>query len=147
MPKFDERFVTLLRSLTGVQALCTNADGGLRVYHIEVVQAEANAAPYSKYPSVVYELLSDKPEYELNGRSGWRVAVFNVICFGRSSADIRTLASAVDSISASVTVADANDFGYILTEDISDQYEIPFEYEEKAMKSTVLAISLIYREE
>lgn len=141
MPLYDERLYTAVKALSDVTALC-----GSRVYHIEILQSAADT-PFSKYPAIVYHVQSNVPLYELHQRSGWRRAVFIFTIFGRSTADLRTLSKAIDGLSGDTTIADSLSFGWITVEDISDDYEIPFEYDEKAMKSSTLTITLTYEEE
>jgi hypothetical protein len=138
--KFDERLYSGIRALSDVSSLCNN-----RVYHLEVIQNVG--LPLSKYPCLVYEIESDASLPELNGRSGRREATFNWMCFSKSSADTRTLAKAIESITQNITQAENLGFDWFVVRDITDQYEIPFEYDEKATKSTVLSLYCLYPED
>lgn len=140
MPKFDERLYSKIRNLAAVSTIISN-----RMYHIEVVQSKG--IPLSKYPCMVYELVSDAPIKELATRSGFRRAVFVFYSLSKSSEQTRALATAIDSISQDATIAEADGFSWIEVEDITDQHEVPFDYDEKAMKSTVTGLLLIYPED
>lgn len=138
---FDERFYAMLRALPALSAVASN-----RFYLIEVLQS-AGPGPLQKYPCVAYQLESDSPIAELDGTSHRRVARFTVICFSKSIADTRAMAAGLDSLGYNVAIAEANGFDYIYSEDSSDDYEIPFEYDEKAMKSTVNSLRVIYQDD
>lgn len=145
--KFDEKFFEMIVTFPNVIALCSTTGSFFRVYHVEVVQGDAANGPYSKYPSVVYELESDVAEKELNGRSGFRVATFNVMLFGRKTADVRALARDFEAVSQDATQATTYGFNWISVMDITDEYDIPFDYDEKAMKHVTVNVSILYPED
>lgn len=141
MPKFDERFYTMLKSDSTIESIVDD-----RIYHIEVLQSIGNT-PLAKYPCMVYELQSDQPDRELDGRSGNRIAIFTVLSFSKLSSDIRALSETLDDYCEDVALAEANGFLYLHMEDITDEYDVPFEYDEKAIKHTVQSITVIYAED
>ncbi len=143
MAKFDERLYTLIRSLPDVAALIQG-----RMYHIEVLQSTAQT-PKAKYPCIAYQLVTDTRIGDLAGnRTGsLRRAQFQFLCFATNSADIRTIAKAINDISQDVPTATGAGFEWLEVEDTTDDYEVPFEYDEKAMKYVNLDVYVLYREE
>jgi hypothetical protein len=141
VPKFDERFFTMLKNDATIAGVVSN-----RIYHIEVLQA-VGTTPLSKFPAIVYEVQSDQPDRELNGRSGNRIAIFTVFAFSKLSSDIRSIAERLDDFCEDVTIAEANSFLYMHAEDVTDEFEVPFEYDEKAIKHTTMSITVIYAED
>lgn len=137
---YDERFYAMIRGLADVQSVA-----GSRVYHVEVVMSTGK--PFAKYPAVVYQLNADAPVESLAGKSGLRVASFSVMLFSQSTADLRTLTKAINSVDRSVPACTANGFEWLAVTDISDEYVTPFEFDEKAMKWAAMEVSVTYREE
>lgn len=135
MPNFDERFVTMVRGVIDPK----------KVYHYEIVQKSEGR--FSAYPCAVYHVITEAPEPEMNDRSGVRTATFAVMCMSKDDSSMREMTTAIDGLAFSTTIATANGFLWIEVENITDEYQTPFEYDETAIKNTVLSIKIMYRED
>lgn len=133
---FDETLYAAVLALSAVQDTCVLD----RLYHWEILQADES---FDAYPCIAYNLLTDTPFAELNGVAGIRVAQFTFACYSRNTADVRSLAAAIQSLGNNPTAITG--LLYILVEDTTDTFEPPIDMDQKGMKAAELTVHAVYR--
>lgn len=140
---YDEVLVESVKALAVVQELCGGADP--RMYHLEVFQA---AESETRYPCIVYEMLSDLPFKELEQTSGLWDAIYQLTCLSKKSATIRRLAAAIQTLNDEATLdailAAHPNVKWIEIEDDSDNCEFATEQQDKGYRSSVLTVTLTH---
>lgn len=132
---FDEELIALVRALGAVQSICTNK----RLYHWEVLQSNPNSI---NFPCVVYNMASDSPVNELDGKSGMRKAEFEFDCYSKLTANIRELQGAIDTLNGNAyTVLE-----WVEVENTTDSFEPPIDLDEKGMKAAQVTVTVWYRD-